>query len=195
MLFYLVSILLATAGLTLLVIFSSLYGTAIQIVSFSIYGASVLLFYIIRTLYIRSHPEASWKKRLEKLDHVMIYTLTATTYTPVVLLLPQAGWAWSLFGVIWSWTLLASALRLFSSFSVGSITLFYYGVLLVLDLIAFNTVNSFLNSNAIFWFSMGGLFYLIETLLVVGHSKAKMAFPFVVLGSFCHFWAFFKYVL
>ena len=38
---------------------------------------------------------------LRKFDHIMIYILIASTYTPICLGPLRGGWGWSIFGVVW----------------------------------------------------------------------------------------------
>lgn len=202
---HLFALLLAISALVLLVVFASIVGGALHVVSFSLYGGSLVLFYLIRTLYVHSAENTPNKTKLQKLDHTMIFVLTAATYTPIALLLPQRAWAWSIFGVVWGFTVLASLFRFHEVFDKKHITTSFYFVLLLVDLIAFTTLHRFLSPSAFLWLGMGGIAYLLETLLVVYRPKIKMsrlllshehlAFPFLVLGSACHFWAFFNYVL
>lgn len=202
---YFFALLLAISALALLVVFAALVGGTLHVVSFSLYGGSLVLFYLIRTLYVHSKEDSPSKAKLQKLDHTMIFILTAATYTPIALLLPQRAWAWSLFGVVWGFTLIASLFRIREVFDKKDITTIFYSSLLVVDLIAFTTLHSFLTPSAFFWLGLGGIAYLLETLLVVYRPKINisklflshehLAFPFLVLGSFCHFWAFFNYVL
>lgn len=202
---HLFALLLAISALVLLVVFASIVGGPLHVVSFSLYGGSLVLFYLIRTLYVHSKKDSPSQAKLQKLDHTMIFVLTAATYTPIALLLPQRTWAWSIFGVVWGFTALASFFRFNEVFNKKHITTSFYAVLIGVDLIAFTTLHSFLTPSAFLWLGLGGTAYLLETLLVVYRPKINMsrlllshehlAFPFLVLGSFCHFWAFFNYVL
>lgn len=204
--FYFVSILAALAFVTLLVVFASVNGVVWHIVGYSIYGAALLAFYLVRAVYAGAHEsEKGFHAHLRRLDHVMIYILTAATYTPVALLLPQRAWAWTVFGVVWGLALVASVLRYFESLDERWVTLFLYGALIVLDITAYHVVHDFLSSAAVFWFGLGGLAYILETLVVVWRPSfllnsfikkhESVAFPLVMLGSFAHFWALFKHVL
>lgn len=203
--FYAFSLLLSIAGLTLLIIYAALYGTVSSVVGFSIFGSSLVLFYIIRWIYAYTHDLDPQKKTLQKLDHVMIYVVTAATYTPVSLLLPDRGWGWTVFGVVWGLVFVASILRLTEWVDKRAVTVGLYSALLILDAIAFQAIHSFLSPMAFFWLGLGGACYITETILVVFRPQIfllrffktheTIAFPFMIAGSFCHFWAMLRWVL
>lgn len=202
---YLFSVLLAVAVLTLLVVFAAIKGNAMHIVGYSIFGSGLVLFYIVRSLLVHSKSEA-WKSVLQKLDHVMIYIMIAATYTPVSFLLPDRAWGWSLFGVTWGLVFFASTLRWTELVSSFYVTCGLYVGLLTLDTVAFHEVHGFLSPIATLWFTLGGLAYTAETVLVIlrpplgvktlspsYHDERvyeNIALPFVICGSLCHFWAF-----
>jgi len=135
----------------------------------------------------------------------MIYIVTAATYTPVSLLLPHRGWGWTVFGVVWGLVLFASLLRLTEWVDKRAVTIGLYGSLLILDLIAFRAIHELLTPGALFWLTLGGICYVMETILVVFRPQIfllrifktheTIAFPFLLAGSFCHFWAMLRWVL
>ena len=193
--FHFFSFLLSVAALSLLVVFASLNGHAADVVSYSLFGASLVGFYLVR-FFLCLDPSVS-KPRLARLDHVLIYLLTASTYTTVALKLPSAAWGWSIFGVVWGVAILVSGLRYWSRLKPSLLTLSFYVPLLILDIVAFQVVHTFLSPEATFWFSLGALSYLTETYLVVQRpsfslvkrfkSHENFAAPFAILASTCHF--------
>jgi len=205
MLFYLVSVLFALTALILLVVFAAINGETGAIVGFSIYGAALVAFYIVRWIYVMTHSSRAIKSKLLKLDHVMIYLLTAATYTPVSLMLPDRVWGWTIFGVVWGLFLFGSILRLTEKVDKKWTTLGVYSGLIVLDLVAFSVVHDFLTKKAVFWLSLGGASYLFETFIVVYRPKLsflkgvdayeKLALPFMIFASFSHFWAMLKHMI
>lgn len=202
---YGLSLLLAIAALTLLVVFAALRGSPSTVVGFSIFGASLVLFYVMRWIYAYTHDEDPRKPSRQKLDHVMIYVVTAATYTPVALLLPSRAWGWVVFGVVWGLVSLAAILRWTEWLDKRWVTLGLYGMLLILDTVAFRAIHELLSPWAFFWLTIGGLCYVTETVLVVFRPEALLvrpfkshetiAFPFMIAGSFCHFWAMLRWVL
>ena len=88
-----VGAMLSIAGLSLLIVFAALHGTAIHVVSFTIFGATMLLLYLASTLYhfICATNERA-KRVFQIFDHIAIYLLIAGTYTPVALIVLPTGW-------------------------------------------------------------------------------------------------------
>ena len=91
---------LSIAGLVLLIVFASSHGDVRRIVSFSIFGTTLILLYLSSTLY-HSFTGPKIKYFFRIMDHVSIYLLIAGTYTPIVLVGIRGTWGWTLFGIIW----------------------------------------------------------------------------------------------
>src|SRR5215467_9724138 len=110
-----IGVALALAALAVLVTLASLHGSPRQIVSYSVYGVTLVLLYTTSTAYhgIRL-PRA--RRLLRILDHAAIYLLIAGTYTPFALISLRGAWGWSLFGLIWA---LAAIGVVFKVFFIG----------------------------------------------------------------------------
>ena len=91
---------LSIAALTVLVVFSSLQGDPWKIVSFSIYGATLIALYTASTVY-HAVPSPRLRPFLRRIDHSCIYLLIAGTYTPFMLVVMRDAWGWTLFGLVW----------------------------------------------------------------------------------------------
>lgn len=164
-----------------------------------------MIFYVVRWIYAETHEYSPQKKAFERLDHIMIYIMTAATYTPVSLLLPSRIWGWVVFGVVWGLVILAALLRWKEWVDKRGVTIGLYSSLLILDIIAFQAIHELLTPGAVFWLTLGAFCYITETILVVFRPQTALlrffkthetiAFPFLLAGSFCHFWAMVKYVL
>ena len=88
------------AALTLLIVFSSLRGDAWHVVSFTVFGLTLLTLYTTSTVY-HARRSGRAKALFHKLDHAAIFLLIAGTYTPFLLTNLRGPWGWSLFGVVW----------------------------------------------------------------------------------------------
>src|ERR687892_1586048 len=77
-------LLLSIPGMSLLVILSSVHGTAWHVVSSSIYGASLVLLFAASTCY-HAAPVSDAKRRLRVAEQALIFVLIAGTYTPFTL--------------------------------------------------------------------------------------------------------------
>src|SRR3982751_2886053 len=106
---HLAGLLGAVAGAAVLITQAALHGDAWQVVSFSIFAATMVLLYGASTLYHSVRGAA--KKVLVKFDHCAIYLLIAGTYTPFALVTLRGPWGWSLFGVVWGLAIAGVALK------------------------------------------------------------------------------------
>ena len=189
--------LLAIAGLVLLVVFATIYGNAWHIVSFSIYGTTLVLLYLSSTLY-HSTQEPRRKYIFRIIDHSAIYLLIAGTYTPFMLVTLQGTRGWVMFGIVW---FLALAGILYKVFFINRhvviSTLFY---LAMGWMIMFSIGDLFRNlpQNGIILLGAGGLAYTFGMLFYAGRDKFLMHAVwhlFVLGGSICHFLSILLYVL
>ncbi|MDP5275606.1 PAQR family membrane homeostasis protein TrhA [Chengkuizengella axinellae] len=183
--------LLSIAALVLLIVFSSLYGSAWHIVSFTIFGTTLVLLYVFSTL-LHSFKEGVTKNVFEVLDHSAIYLLIAGTYTPFVLVTLRGPLGWTLFGIIWGLAVMGIIFKVFfvKKFIVLS-TLFY---ILMGWMILFGIKPLYENIllNGFIWLVLGGVLYTVGTIFYVWRK-----FPyhhavwhlFVVGGSVSHFFA------
>ena len=103
---------LSIAGLVLLIVFASIYARASHVVGVIIFGASLILLYLSSGIYHFISITSPRKKIWQKIDHAMIYVLIAGTYTPLCLVVPQRGWGWSAFGVIWGLAIFGILLKI-----------------------------------------------------------------------------------
>ena len=103
---------LGVAALVLCVVVSALKGSAIAVVSSSIYGASLVMLYTMSSVYHGLRCEMG-KKVMQVIDHCTIYFLIAGTYTPILLcgiMRVDKVAAWVIFGVVWGFAALATTL-------------------------------------------------------------------------------------
>jgi hemolysin III len=108
--------LLSIAGLVVMVVLAVTYGDAWHVVSFSIFGASLILLYLASTLY-HSLPMPRVKQILQRIDHSAIFVLIAGTYTPFMLVTLRGAMGWSIFGIVWGLALAGILLKIFFSIS------------------------------------------------------------------------------
>jgi len=107
-----IAVLLSVTAAVLLVCRGAIHGSAWHVVSFSIYGASLIALWTMSTLYHSLNVSKGAKRVLEQIDHGMIYFLIAGTYTPICLIVLRGGWGWSLFGINWALAIAGIVLKL-----------------------------------------------------------------------------------
>jgi len=189
--------LLAVAGLVLLVVFAAIKGNAWHVVSFSIYGATLVLLYVASTLY-HSFQEPRLKYIFRIIDHSAIYLLIAGTYTPFTLVTLQGSSGWVLFGVIWG---LAITGILYKAFFINRhvvISTLFYLLMGWLIIFSIKDLISSLPVNGLVLLGAGGLSYTLGMIFYAGRDRLLMHaiwHLFVLGGSICHFFAVFLYVL
>ena len=87
-------------ALTLLIVFASLRGDAWYVVSFTVFGLTLLVLSTVSTLY-QAWRSARGKRLFLKLDRAATFLFIAGTYTPFLLTSLRGPWGWTMFGVVW----------------------------------------------------------------------------------------------
>ncbi|VAW31637.1 FIG01964566: Predicted membrane protein, hemolysin III homolog [hydrothermal vent metagenome] len=188
---------LSIAGLTLLVVLAAIYGDVWRVVSFSIYGSSLILLYLASTLY-HSIQHHKVKRILRIFDHAAIYLLIAGTYTPFTLVSMRGAWGWSLFGVVWGLALMGIAFKTLFIGRYEKIATAAYVLMGWLVIVAFKQMLLVVPPGGIVWLVIGGVAY---TLGVIFYAWDKLPYNhaiwhlFVLAGSISHFFAILFYVL
>ena len=183
--------------MVLLVIHASKHGTARHIVSFTIFGASLILLYSASTLYHYSQ-KPDIRRKLNILDHASIYVLIAGTYTPFTLITLKGWLGWTIFGITWGIAIIGVFFKLFYTGRFDKISTIAYVAMGWIIIFAVKPLIENLPLNGLYWLLAGGIFYTIGAVL---YSVKKIKFNhaifhvFVLLGSFSHFMAIYFYVL
>jgi hemolysin III len=94
---HLVGAALALGGLPVLVVVAALEGTARHVVTFTIFGSTLVFLYLCSALY--HAVEGPAKPILKKMDCIAIFWLIAGTYTPICLVTLKGPLGWTLVGV------------------------------------------------------------------------------------------------
>ena len=187
---------LSIIGLVLLIIKASIFGTVWHIVSFSIYGVSLIVLYAASTFFHNS-KDLKIRKRLNIFDHASIYILIAGTYTPFALVTLNGTIGWVLFGITWGIALTGVILKIFFTGKYDKISTIAYVLMGWIIVFAYNPLLNNLPSEGIVWLVVGGVAYTIGAII---YSIKRLRFNhaifhlFVLLGSFCHFISIYFYV-
>lgn len=187
----------AAAGMAVLVVLAAQQGDAWKLVSFSIYGVSLILLYSFSTLYHSTRGRA--KSILQKFDHNAIYLLIAGSYTPFTLVTLRGAWGWTLFGLIWGLAVFGIVVdSLHNKDARRFLPVAIYIVMGWLVLIAFKPLTAALPHAGVLWLVAGGLFYTLGIVFYALDKKLRHAHGiwhlFVLAGSICHYLAIFFYV-
>ncbi len=190
-----VGVMIAIACLVILVIFASIEANVWKIVSFSIFGSSMIALYISSTIF-HGAKNLRRKSRLNLLDHSMIYILIAGTYTPITLVTLNGAFGWTIFGIIWSIAIVGVIYKLFyykgGSFERKLSAWLYVAMGWIIVIAVVPLIKN--ASGTTLWFILAGClsycagvaFYLIKK-IPFGHGIWHIS---ILGGSVCHFFAF-----
>jgi hemolysin III len=177
-----------------------------HIIAFSIYGLGLVGMYTISALYHCLPVSKTAVNILQRIDQAMIYFLIVGTSTPIFLIVIEGGKRWRLFAINWSLAVAGIILRLLYKhpprIAIVCFFFFYFAMGSFLMLSWKSLVRS-LPKRGVLWMIGGGLFYTIGAVILnieaidLGSGiGGQQIWPFfVMLGSFCHFWLMYKYVV
>ncbi len=188
---------LSIIGLILLILRANEIGEIKHLVSFSVFGVSMVVLYAASTFYhcAKSHV---LRYRLNILDHAAIYVLIAGTYTPFAMVTLEGTIGWIIFGVIWAMALCGVILKLFFTGRYQTLSTIMYVVMGWVVVFAIKPLLETLPDTGLLWLLSGGISY---TLGAVIFSLNRINFNhaifhlFVLFGSFSHFISIYYYVL
>lgn len=191
-------LLLAVAGLPILVIRADHAGRAHAVAGAVIFGSSMLMLYLASTLY---HAIAHQKIKaiLRALDHVAIYVLIAGTYTPIALGVLRGGWGWTMLGTIWSMALAGALFKAFGGLRFPRLSTALYVLMGWIGVIAIRPLWLHMDAGGLAWLAAGGLAYTLGVVFFVLDEKLRYAHfvwhLFVLAGTACHFLAVLLYAI
>jgi len=188
---------LAIAALVILVVFAAKRGDVWRVVSFSIFGSTMILLYLSSTFY-HAFTNPKVKSLFKVFDHASIYLLIAGTYTPFLLVSLRGPWGWSMFGVIWGLALAGVIFKAFFIHRFNKVSTFIYIGMGWIVVIAMKQLFASVDTVGIVWLVLGGLSYTLGTFF---YLKKSVKFShavwhlFVLGGSVCHFFSILFHVL
>lgn len=188
---------LSGVGLTLLVWFANERGDTWHVVSFTVFGLSLLVLYAMSTLYHLSRTERR-RWLFKRLDHAAIFLLIAGTYTPFLLTNLRGPWGWSLFGVIWG---ICGAGAIFEVLHCGrnrfvSVLAYLFAGWLIV--VAAKPLLGSVPHGGLWLLLAGGLCYTIGVVFYLWHRLRyhhAVWHGFVLGGSACHYFAVLLFLL
>ncbi len=187
---------LSLVGLILLVVRAAQRGDAVQVVSFSIYGVTLVLLYLASTLY-HAFRRPRLKRLFKIFDHAAIYLLIAGTYTPFLLVGLRGAWGWTLLVIIWGLALLGVSFKalFIERFQIPSVIL--YILMGWLSVVFLKDLAANIPLGGLIWLAAGGVLYTVG---VIFYALQKIPYMhvvwhfFVLGGSLCHYLAVLLYL-
>lgn len=186
---------LAIAALVLLLVKSILHVPselkAISIVGCTIFGSSMIVVYIISTLYHALTPFGA-KKVFAILNHSFLYVMIAGMYTPFCLIALRGTLGWVLFGIIWFLAILGTIFYGIYGSKMRYISAITYLIMLWIIIGFVKPLRQILPTVSFAFFIAGIIAYTIGALFYA-MKKYKWTHCiwhlFSVMGSTCHFFA------
>lgn len=206
---HMLGLMISLLGIVILIVAASVQKSPWKIVSFSLYGASLLGMFLFSTLHHGINSTHKIEEIFRLFDYVAIFPLIAGTYTPLCLVTMRSNdfwkpYAWCIFGVVWFLAILGICLKGSMSWLPKWVTTTIYvgmgwvGALLLIP------VYQICGWSAVLLILLGGIFYtggsLIFFLEKPNPIEGKFGFHeiwhiFVILGALSHYLVMLIYVL
>jgi hemolysin III len=192
----------ALVGLVLLI--GRAWGDPAAVAGAAAYGAALIVMYTVSSLYHSIPWSPEWKRRLQRIDHAMIYLVVAGTFTPIAIA-SLSGWSlaialtlvWSVAvtGIILKATLsgVATSLSVTLQLAMGWFVIFWLP-----------QIYSTLGPVAVVFIGIGGLCYTLGAVMFIlkrprlhprAFSYHELFHVLVVVASVFHFLAVWSYAL
>lgn len=199
-----VGVVLSFLGLVLLLTTSISNFSMINIVSSIIFSIGLVGLYTASTVYHGIIAPIEKLEFLRKIDHIMIYILIASTYTPIGLIPLKGIVGYSLLTIVWTLTIIGIILKIFWMNSPRWICTGFYLLLGWISVFFIYPMVKVLPPIAIGLLVLGGLMYSIGA-VIYGKKSEKLRIwkfgfheifhVFILLGSFFHFLMIYTYVI
>ncbi|MGK0440978.1 MAG: hemolysin III [Pseudohongiellaceae bacterium] len=169
------------------------------IISYVIFGLTLILLYTMSTLYHSFHPP-KLKRIFQKLDHISIYLLIAGTYTPYMLISLRNDEGLIMLALVWGLALLGLLLDVFVKKRIEWLQILIYLMMGWLCSFQYSELQQAISSAGMIWLTVGGLAYTVGIIFYVLGDLDKLQHAhgiwhlFVLLGSISHFISITAYV-
>ncbi|WP_342599200.1 hemolysin III family protein [Psychrobacillus sp. FSL H8-0483] len=183
--------LLSVAALVILIVSSVMHGTVWHVVSFTLFGATMVLLYVSSTL-VHGFPAGRAKDVFEILDHSSIYFFIAGTYTPLLFLAVKGTLGWTLFGIVWGLAIVGTVFKAYFVKRFLHMSTLMYILMGWLIVFAWNPLVANMSSQGLILLAIGGLLYTVGAVFYVwrGFTYHHAVWHlFVLAASVLHFFA------
>lgn len=192
-----IGMILSIVGLVLLIVFSALSGSAWHVVSFTIFGVTMVFLYTSSTL-LHSLPKGRAKNVFEILDHSSIYFFIAGTYTPFLLVAVRGTLGWTLFGIVWGIAIGGTIFKVFFVKRFVLVSTILYVVMGWLIVFTWPILTEQIARGGMLLLIIGGLFYTLGAIFYVWRFfkyHHMIWHLFVLTGTILHYFTVLIYVL
>lgn len=193
---------LGIVALVLCVVVAAIHNNIYGIISGAVFGVSMILLYVMSSVYHGLSPKVKGKKVMQVLDHCTIYFLIAGSYTPFALCTLReynVATGWIIFGVIWAMAIIGT---IFTAIDLKKYRVFSMICYLVMGwciIFKINVLPGLLGMTGFLLLLAGGIIYTIGAILYgLGRKHKYMHSVFhvcIFIGSLLHFLCIVLYVL
>ena len=179
------------AALVILIVSSVMHGTAWHVVSFTLFGSSMVLLYLSSTL-VHGFPAGRVKDFFEIMDHSAIYFFIAGTYTPFLFLAIKGALGWTLFGIVWGIAIAGTVFKAFFVKRFLHTSTLLYVVMGWLMVFGWKPLLENVSSQGLMLLAIGGILYTVGAVFYVWRGFTyhhAVWHVFVLAASILHFFA------
>ncbi|MFA5480879.1 MAG: hemolysin III family protein [Bacilli bacterium] len=187
----------AVFGIVVLVLMLVKSHAVEQVVSVTIFGTGIILLYLMSTLYHAFKNDSVVKELFKRFDHLSVYLLIGSTYSPIYILILDKPLGWILLAVQWAIIIVGIVLK---ATLIKRFMYFHLAMYLILGwsgIIFFGSLYAF-SSIAFFLILGGGIAYTVGVLFYALHPFKYSHFVwhiFVFIGTLLHFLAIYLFLL
>lgn len=184
-----IGFLFAVSAAPVLILMATISGTDAELYTFIVYSASLILLYLVSTLY-HAWPAGHTKVLLQKLDHMMVYVLIAGTYTPFLVAELGDVIGWSLFFTLWALAAFGIGFKAKYGDLYDGVSTIAYLLMGWVGMVAIVPLYEELPQVSFTFVLAGGIAYSIGTVFyrweTLPHNHG-IWHVFCLIGSVCHF--------
>lgn len=190
-----IGFILTIPALILLIMQAGKADSAIYMISFIVFGISMMILFFASTL-LHSVPER-FKKICSIIDHSSIYILIAGTYTPFALLAIGGKLGWAILILEWSLAIIGILFKCYFIHRFEALSLFFYIAMGWVIVFAFKPVVAHITMDGFWLLLIGGILYTVGAYF---YANRKIPFNhaiwhlFVLAGSTMMFLCVYEYV-
>ena len=183
----------ALIGATVLITLAAVDGDLLKVISYTIYGVTLVLLYLSSTLF---HSfQGQFKNLFQRLDHFSIYLLIAGTYTPFALVVIKGTEGWTLLSAVWGLAVLGIIIDSLPNRGARVIPIIIYLVMGWACVFTLDSMIAGMSMTAFYFLIAGGIIYSVGVIFFILDNWYPWCHGvwhiFVIGGSVCHYVAVF----
>ncbi len=159
---------LGIVALVLCVVVAAIHHNVYGVVSGAVFGVSMILLYVMSSIYHGLSPKLKGKKVMQVLDHCTIYLLIAGSYTPFALCTLREydmATGWTIFGIIWAMAVIGIVFTAIDLKKYRVFSMICYLVMGWCIIFKINIVLELLGMTGFLLLLLGGIIYTVGAIL------------------------------